>query len=282
MLSLRSILVLSACWLLIGCDVQPQWKELKLPADSVRVQMPGKWTEQTDSDGQRIYQAVHGRTEFLLGIAPVPHPTLSAEQSREILRQVRDFMVNKLPDGKVVSETVTEVEGRPGIEFQAEGSNKEVVQARIFLANQKMVTLLVDYQGSPASQANIDKYLASLTFSMDSAATSAIVPPPAPAGVAVPAAPVEDKRTAWRYTNAPQIFPDQHGYNGVIRKKEGNQWVDETEKGPLEFIEDSRTPEYVELKRPVGDFRVRLYNDHSEYKFGYSPKWEQMFPGKWE
>lgn len=289
MISFRQVLPLGVVLLFAGCNPQASWRELKLPADSVRVQMPTRWTEQKDSDGQRIYQAVHGRTEYLLGVGSVPHPTLSAEQARDILRQVRDAMVQKLPSGKLVSEGTTEVEGRPGIEFKARGSNDEVVEARLFLTNQMLVTLLVDYQDSPPSQANVEKYLASLTFNMDASSGSAAVAPPVPAPDTIQPPPppmvttaTEDKRSAWRYTDAPQIFPDQKGYNGLIRKTMGNRWVDETETGPLEFLEESRTPDYVELKRPVGDFRVRLYDDRSEYKFGYDQVWKPMFPGKWE
>ena len=275
----RSIVVISTLLLLAGCNSEPQWKELKLPADRVSVQMPAQWTEQKQPDGQRIYQAIHGRTEYLLGVGSVPHRNLSADETRSALRQVRDAMVQELPEGKLLSEADVELEGRPGIEFKARGSNTENAEVRLFLTDDSLVMLVVDYKNSPPSQANIDKFFTSLTFNMNAA--SATPPVPAANGSA-PTPAGGDNRNAWRYTNAPQIFPDQHGYNGVIRKTTGNNWVDETEKGPLEFIEDTRTPEYVELKRPVGDFRVRLYNDHSEYKFGYSPKWEQMFPGKWE
>jgi hypothetical protein len=284
--------------LLVGCDMKPTWKELSLPADSVRVQMPGKWKEQSVDQG-KIYQTITGGTEYLLGVHTVPQNNLGANETRQVLRQVRDAMIGALPGGKLVSESDTELEGRPGVEFEGRGTNNEIAKARLFLTNGKMMSVMVVYKNAPRSQENVDKFFKSLTFDLSKPVADATPPAPPPApGVPVPpvatspapspAPPAvvalkEDRRTAWKYENAPQVFPDQKGYNGVIHKTGvGDAWLDNTETGPLEFIEVARTPEYVELKRPVGDFRVRLYNDRSEYKFGYSPNFLPMFPGKWE
>jgi hypothetical protein len=283
--------------LLVGCDMKPTWKELSLPADSVRVQMPGKWKEQSVDQG-KVYQTITGGTEYVLGVHTVPQNNLGANETRQMLRQVRDVITGALPSGKLVSESDTELEGRPGVEFEWRATNNQIAKARLFLTSGKLMSVMVVYKNAPRSQENVDHFFKSLTFDLSKpVATAATAPtpstpptgvvPPAPSSPAiapgVPAVLKEDRRTAWKYENAPQVFPDQKGYNGVIRKTGvGDAWLDNTETGPLDFIEVARTPEYVELKRPVGDFRVRLYNDRSEYKFGYSPEFLPMFPGKWE
>gem|GEM_PF-5463922 len=283
---LRVFGLLSIGLLLAGCGMEPQWKELKLPGDSIRIQMPAKWTEQTDAEGQRIYKTTHGRTEYLLSVGSIGQAANSVADARNGLRAVRDKMVSNLPGGKLDRESEIELEGHPGIELQISGDNQIIAKARVFLKGHLLVTTLVDYQAKPTKQDHVDKYLNSLSFNLDAPISTGPGTPPAPPPPGSGSAPAstggEDTRKAWRYTNAPKIFPDQKGYNGLIKKMGDKVWVDETETGPLDFIEENRTPEYVELKRPVGDFRVRLYNDHSEYKFGYSPQWEQMFPGKWE
>lgn len=93
-----------------------------------------------------------------------------------------------------------------------------------------------------------------------------------------------DKRTRWHYVNAPKIFPNQEVTEGTFRQLEGgDQWWEDRVGGQAQdWVEKVRTPEYVELARPVGDFRVRLYDTRSTYRFGNQKEWSEMFAGKWE
>jgi hypothetical protein len=273
--------------LLAGCDTGPVWKDLSLPAESVRVQMPGNWKEQPlESGNGRMYQTMRSGTEYLLGIRILSQLNLPPDETQGMLRSVQTAMIGALDGGTLTSEKFTELEGRPGLEFDAKGSSGETMQVRLYITDRNLVSVMVHNPRPPKSPEQIEKFLNSLTFDLDPApqpSDTATVSPATGNKLGAPSHPSKkpDHRTAWRYENAPRIFPDQLGFNGVIRK-EGDRWIDYADGGTNDFVEVERNEQYVELKRPVGDFRLRLYDDHSEYKFGYNPSWQQMYPGKWE
>ena len=112
----------------------------------------------------------------------------------------------------------------------------------------------------------------------------AIVPAnPAPADRPANPGSANERRTAWRYVDAPLIFQGQPTTAGVFLKKEGKEWLEERKDAPAQdWTETERTPEYVEISRPNGGFFVRLYNDRCTYRYGNEVDFKPMFPGKWE
>ena len=87
-------------------------------------------------------------------------------------------------------------------------------------------------------------------------------------------------RTHWRYENAPHVFGDQASVTGDFLKQEQG-WVEQTTSGTTPFEEVGRTDDYIELQKPNNGFRVRLFANRSDYRFGNSPTWRPMYPGRW-
>ena len=91
-------------------------------------------------------------------------------------------------------------------------------------------------------------------------------------------------RTIWSFKDVPKVFPDQTEFSGAFRKGEGKAWYSEKADGSFyhDYEEVVVTPEYVEIMWPGGGFIVRLYDDHSDYRFGNQPNFERMFAGQWQ
>lgn len=245
-----SFALLVTCGFLLGCGSSaPQWQELSIAEVPVRVQMPGAWKEQAlAANAGRVYQTKQGGVEYGISVSSLPQPNLSRELALQTTHQVRDAMLGGMKGGTLKSSADTDLEGRPATEFEAHGNDGEVVKCRLYITDRHIVTVMIDHREQSPTSDSADKFFRSVTFlPVDSAApstaTTAATAPPTTTAKAAPAPPANDRRTAWRYTNAPRVFPDQLGFNGVI-KLEAGRWIDHSESGTNDFDEVDRNEKY--------------------------------------
>jgi uncharacterized protein (TIGR03067 family) len=161
------------------------------------------------------------------------------------------------------------VDENPNAGFPTELASKPTPKTDLLTLKRAASTSIPATNGSPTSPAT----LAAAT------APTAPMPPAIPGNQAA----ASQRRTAWRYQDAPLIFPGQPTTAGVFQKQADGTWLEER-KGTTsqDWKETQKTDEYLEISRPDGGFLVRLYTDRCTYRYGNEADFKPMFPGKWE
>jgi hypothetical protein len=98
-----------------------------------------------------------------------------------------------------------------------------------------------------------------------------------------PTAPANVRRSAWRYTDVPQVLDGQTWTSGVFQKKLGENWIEQRKKAATAYWnETARTAEYIELMKTDRSIFIRLFADRSEYRLGSETEFKLLFTGVWE
>lgn len=162
--------VLALIFNAIGCGQKAEWKEFSSDAGNFSVQMPGTPVEKTEpvnveklgtinmvtytleqKDG--VYMAVYN---------DYPYGLFEQTTPDNVLDGARNGAVRKVQDGKLVSEQKIELDGNPGRDIVAEGTQQNtafVIKARIYLVKYRLYQAMAITLKDQTSSIDAAKFL---------------------------------------------------------------------------------------------------------------------------
>jgi hypothetical protein len=134
-----------------GASGKSAWQELVCKSGGFSVKMPGSPKESTetyDTDGGKVPATLYmlelegGSVAYLAGYNDFTTDQVTGRDSMEMLDGAREGMLKNVK-GTLVREKKISIGGHPGRELEVDAPGEMVVFVRVFLANKRLIQMLV-------------------------------------------------------------------------------------------------------------------------------------------
>lgn len=148
----------------------PEWERFRSEEGGFAVLMAGIPDERKIEEevaGSRVVSRYFscGRGGVLYAVAYVDLPVGQVQQTGvgELLDQARQALAGRV-QGKALEEEEVALEGHPGRRWKFAAGDGSLLQARSFLVDQRLYTLMAGMEEESASQAEVGAFFASFTL----------------------------------------------------------------------------------------------------------------------
>lgn len=142
-------------------------KEFKSPDNSFMVMLPKDVKEEKQAVNTQLgpieyvsYSAKAKHQEFTIAYSDYPDSFVTATDPKVLLDGSRDGAVRNI-QGTLLSETIIDMNGRPGRELRIEGPQKIILKSRIYLVGKRLYQIMAVSQPDHSFDKKIDEVFSS-------------------------------------------------------------------------------------------------------------------------
>jgi hypothetical protein len=165
----RALLALLAAALLLSCG-RSEWQPMEVSEGGFRILMRGQpnYTKQNvETPAGRmtahLYSSDRPASYYAVGYSDYPLALVVGQDAETVFAGVRDTWVRRVGGRLVGGERKLMLAGKhPGLEFVAEGTAQgaaAIVQARVFLVDQRLYQLIAMGRKNEVPQGDINRFL---------------------------------------------------------------------------------------------------------------------------